>query len=49
MKFYITNPERPLISVKGMINGKGPFSFIFDTGASMTALEKQTVERLGFF
>lgn len=47
VKFYITNPERPLITVKGTINQMGPFSFIFDTGASMTVIEKQTAEKLG--
>ena len=46
-KFYIANPERPTITVKGTINGKGPFNFIFDTGASMTVIEKQTAEKLG--
>ncbi len=46
-KLYITNPERPIITVKGTINGKGPFNFIFDTGASMTVIEKQTAEKLG--
>ena len=46
-KFYIANPERPIITVKGTINGKGPFNFIFDTGASMTVIEKQTAEKLG--
>lgn len=40
MKFYITNPERPIITVKGTINQMGPFNFIFDTGASMTVIEK---------
>ena len=46
-KFYIANPERPIITVKGTINGKGPFNFIFDTGASITVIEKQTAEKLG--
>jgi clan AA aspartic protease (TIGR02281 family) len=46
-KFYIANPERPIITVKGTINGKGPFNFIFDTGASMTIIEKRTAEKLG--
>ncbi|UCC32998.1 MAG: retropepsin-like domain-containing protein [Candidatus Bathyarchaeota archaeon] len=45
-KFYVANPERPIITVKGTINGKGPFNFIFDTGASMTIIEKQTAEEL---
>ncbi len=47
MKFYVTNPERPIIIVKGTINQKGPFNFIFDTGASMTVIEKQTAIELG--
>ncbi len=46
-KFYITNPERPIITIKGTINGKGPFNFIFDTGASMTVIEEQTAKKLG--
>ncbi len=46
-KFYVSNPDRPIITIKGTINGKGPFNFIFDTGASMTIVEKQTAERLG--
>jgi predicted aspartyl protease len=47
VKFSISNPERPIITVKGTINKKGPFNFIFDTGASMTIIEKQTAEKLG--
>ncbi len=46
-KFHIANPDRPIMTVKGTINGKGPFNFIFDTGASMTIIEKQTAEELG--
>ncbi len=46
-KFYIANPERPIITVKATINGKGPFDFIFDTGASMTIIEKETADKLG--
>ncbi len=46
-KFHVANPERPIITVKGTINKKGPFNFIFDTGASMTIIEKQTAEELG--
>ncbi len=46
-KFYIANPERPVITVKGTINQEGPFNFIFDTGASMTVIEKRTAIELG--
>ena len=35
--------------LKGTINGKGPFNLIFDTGASMTIIEKQTAEDLGLY
>ena len=33
--------------VKLMINGKGPFRFVVDTGASMSVLSDKTAERLG--
>ena len=46
-KFYITNPERPIITLKGTLNQMGPFNFVFDTGASMTVIEKQTAVKLG--
>ncbi|UCE96579.1 MAG: clan AA aspartic protease [Candidatus Bathyarchaeota archaeon] len=49
MKFYIANPERPIITIKGTINQDGPFNFIFDTGASMTVIEKQTAAKLGLY
>ena len=45
-KFYITNPERPIITLKGTLNQMGPFNFVFDTGASMTVIEKQTATAL---
>ncbi len=47
VKFTVANPERPIITVKGTINGMGPFNFIFDTGASITVIEKETAEKLG--
>ncbi len=33
--------------VKLMINGKGPFRFVVDTGASMSVLSDKTAQRLG--
>ena len=30
-----------------MVNGKGPFNFAVDTGASVTVISKQTAEKLG--
>jgi clan AA aspartic protease (TIGR02281 family) len=47
VQFSITHPERPLITVEGTINQTGPFTFIFDTGASMTVIEKQAALKLG--
>ncbi|MGH9800861.1 MAG: aspartyl protease family protein, partial [Blastocatellia bacterium] len=37
--------NRPFIKI--MINGKGPFRFVVDTGASMSVLSDKTAERLG--
>jgi predicted aspartyl protease/Flp pilus assembly protein TadD len=37
--------NRPFIKL--MINGKGPFRFVVDTGASMSVLSDKTAERLG--
>lgn len=36
-----------IIFLEGTINGKGPFTFIFDTGASVTVLRPQTAKKLG--
>jgi len=32
-----------------MVNGKGPFNFVVDTGASHTVLSSQTAEKLGLY
>lgn len=37
--------NRPFIKI--MINGKGPFRFVIDTGASMSVLSDKTADRLG--
>lgn len=36
-----------VIFVEATLNGKGPFTFIFDTGASVTVLRPQTAKKLG--
>jgi hypothetical protein len=36
---------RPVVDV--MINGKGPFSFIFDTGASVNVIDSSLVDEIG--
>ena len=47
MTKFTVGPEKPLIIVETMVNGKGPFSFVVDTGASHSVLSSQTAERLG--
>ncbi|MFN0112904.1 MAG: aspartyl protease family protein [Blastocatellia bacterium] len=42
--FELVN-NRPFVTM--MINGKGPFRFVIDTGASMSVLSDRTAERLG--
>lgn len=36
-----------IIFVQGTINGEGPLTFLFDTGASMTVVKPATAEKLG--
>ena len=44
---FTVGPEKPLITVETMVNGKGPFSFIVDTGASHSVISNQTAAKLG--
>jgi predicted aspartyl protease len=39
--------QQNVIFVEATINGRGPFTMLFDTGASVTVLRNQTAERLG--
>lgn len=39
--------KNQIVFVEAKVNGKGPFSFIFDTGAGMTVLKPETAEALG--
>jgi clan AA aspartic protease (TIGR02281 family) len=45
-KFRIES-GKPIITVDTIVNGKGPFSFVVDTGASHTVISNQTAEKLG--
>jgi clan AA aspartic protease (TIGR02281 family) len=47
MEFRLVSPDKPIIMVKAKVNSKGPFNFAVDTGASVTAISKQTAEKLG--
>ncbi|MEK7833152.1 MAG: aspartyl protease family protein, partial [Acidobacteriota bacterium] len=44
LPFELIN-NRPFVKI--MINGKGPFRFVIDTGASMSVLSDKTADRLG--
>jgi clan AA aspartic protease (TIGR02281 family) len=37
----------PLIIVQAVVNGKGPFNFVVDTGASMTVISPAVAKRAG--
>jgi clan AA aspartic protease (TIGR02281 family) len=47
MEFSLVGSDKPIIIVKVKVNGKGPFDFAVDTGASVTALSKELAEDLG--
>jgi predicted aspartyl protease len=47
MKFNLVGSDKPIIIVKVKVNGKGPFDFAVDTGASVTAVSKQLAQKLG--
>ena len=46
MKFRLADLDKPIIIVKAKVNGKGPFNFAVDTGASVTVISRQTAEKL---
>ena len=46
-KFRIAESGKRIITVDAMVNGKGPFNFVVDTGASHTIISNQTAEKLG--
>ena len=39
--------SRPLLIVKVCVNGKGPFNFILDTGASLSVISPEVLKRAG--
>jgi clan AA aspartic protease (TIGR02281 family) len=46
-KFRISECGKRIITVDTMVNGKGPFNFAVDTGASHTVISNQAAEKLG--
>ena len=45
--FKLATPSKPLIVLPVFVNGKGPFQFFLDTGASRTTLSFALARRLG--
>lgn len=46
VSFRLAGPLKPLIVVAAMVNGRGPYSFAVDTGASMTTLSPALADEL---
>ena len=44
---FTINDAKPLLIVQGLINGKGPFNFAVDTGASMTVIAPRSAITAG--
>ena len=47
VSFKLATPSKPLIVLPVFVNGKGPFQFFLDTGASRTRLSFALARRLG--
>lgn len=43
----LTDPSSPFIFLPTMINGRGPYKFVLDTGAGMTVLTDELAMKLG--
>jgi predicted aspartyl protease len=46
-KFVLANITKPVVVAEVYIDGKGPFSFILDTGASITSISNELANSLG--
>jgi predicted aspartyl protease len=47
VSFKLATPEKPLIILPVLVNGRGPFQFVLDTGASRTTLSFALARKLG--
>jgi predicted aspartyl protease len=45
--FRLTDPRRPLLIVPVHVNGRGPYDFLVDTGASRTLIFDALADELG--
>jgi predicted aspartyl protease len=46
IEFNLAGPARPLVLVRTMVNGDGPYSFALDTGNSTTLISPELARRL---
>lgn len=46
-RFMLANTSKPVVVVEVYINGKGPYAFILDTGASVTNISGELADSLG--
>jgi predicted aspartyl protease len=47
VRFNIPNPDKPLILIPVSVSGRGPYTFVLDTGASLTLLSPALEAELG--
>jgi predicted aspartyl protease len=47
IKFRLAHPAKPLLLVPTLVNGKGPYQFALDTGASTTVVSPELAQNLG--
>jgi predicted aspartyl protease len=44
--FKLAKPDKPLILLETMVNGKGPYRFVLDTGAGLTMISPELAKKL---
>lgn len=47
LRFRLADPAKPLILIPVFVNGRGPYPFALDTGASITVLSAKLAQSLG--
>jgi predicted aspartyl protease len=47
IRFRIASASKPLLTIPVLVNGRGPFRFVLDTGASMTIVSAALGASLG--
>jgi predicted aspartyl protease len=44
--FRLAKPDKPLILLETTVNGKGPYRFVLDTGASLTMISTELAKKI---